>query len=56
MTYTNCKRLYELKKKNGESTKNFISRQLEYLDVFLLNERITKNEYTELTAILTSGK
>lgn len=56
MTYKNCKRLYEIKKTNGELTKDFISNQLEYLDVFLLNERITKNEYTELTAILTSGK
>lgn len=52
MTYRNCKRLYEVKKNNDELTEEFINKQLENLDVFLLNERITTEEYNELAGLL----
>jgi len=56
MTYKNCKRLYEIKKTNGELTEEFINKQLENIDVFLLNERITSDEYNELAGILRPNK
>lgn len=52
MTYRNCKMLYEIKKTNNEITNEFISKQLENLDVFLLNGRITTVEYDELIELL----
>lgn len=52
MTYKNCKRLYELKKASGGLTEAFAAKQLENLDIFLLNERITGTEYNELIDML----
>jgi hypothetical protein len=48
MTYTYCKRVIE--------NKTYVSKeniQIK-LDVFLLNNRITQEQYNELTAMLTA--
>ena len=42
-TYLLCKKLIDINKKNGLSEK---------LDVFLLNNRITRDEYDELISLL----
>lgn len=51
MTYTVCKRLIELKTFTVEEASELQTK----LDVFLLNDRLTQEEYEELTALL-AGK
>ena len=55
MTYKNCKKVIEntiREMNNGEITAEayeaFVSNMTEKLDVFLLNNRITKDQYNEL--------
>lgn len=59
MTYKNCKKVIEtqIKRKNAdlitsEEYEIFKSDITTKLDVFLLNNRITKDQYTELVGIL----
>lgn len=47
MTYTYCKRIIQ----NGNYDKEDV---LLKLDVFLLNDRITQDEYNELVAMLNA--
>ena len=51
MTYTVCKRLIEIKEYTQEQADDLQDK----LDVFLLNDRLTREEYEELTALL-AGK
>lgn len=55
MTYKNCKRLIEYADKNGTKTPEYVSDMKEKLDIFLLNDRITHEEYVELVAMLDKG-
>lgn len=50
MTYKICKKLIEIKEFGKESKEDL----LEKLDVFLLNNRITQEQYEELTQLLKS--
>ena len=59
MTYKNCKKVIEnqIKKKNSgvitsEDYENFKIDTTNKLDVFLLNNRITKEQYTELIGLM----
>lgn len=59
MTYKNCKKVIEnqIKKRNAEiitaeEYETFKSDMTNKLDVFLLNNRITKEQYTELVGIM----
>lgn len=54
MTFKNCKKVIENKKAklNQEEYETFKSDMTAKLDVFLLNNRITKEEYNELIALL----
>jgi hypothetical protein len=59
MTYKNSKKVIEnqIKKKNAEAItaeeyEVFKSDMIGKLDVFLLNNRITKEQYTELVGIM----
>jgi hypothetical protein len=59
MTYKNCKKVIEnqIKKRNAETItaeeyEAFKIDMTEKLDVFLLNNRITKEQYTELVGIM----
>lgn len=59
MTYKNCKKVIEnqIRKKNAEvitaeEYEAFKSDMTNKLDVFLLNNRITKEQYTELIGIM----
>ena len=59
MTYTNCKKVIEnqIKKRNAEiitaeEYEIFKSDMTNKLDVFLLNNRITKDQYTELIGLM----
>lgn len=49
-TYKLCKKVIEKEKVNG--TLN-VDEMTEKLDVFLLNDRITDEEYNELVALMT---
>lgn len=51
MTYTVCKRLIEIKEYTQEQADDLQDK----LDVFLLNDRLTREEYEELTGLL-AGK
>lgn len=51
-TYKLCKRIIEKDKKNG--TLN-VEEMSEKLDVFLLNNRITEEEYNELMAMMSDA-
>lgn len=53
MTYRNCKKLIENANLKGTKTTDFITSMADKLDVFLLNNRISKNEYDELSHLLT---
>lgn len=55
MTYRNCKKLIEIAEKKGTKTQDFIDDMKNKMDVFLLNDRITEEEYTELLRLLDSG-
>ncbi len=48
MTYTMCKKVIENKTYSSKEDMR------QKLDVFLLNNRITEAEYTELTALLNT--
>lgn len=48
MTYTVCKRLIELKDFTQEEADDLQNK----LDIFLLNNRLTQEEYEELTGLL----
>lgn len=48
MTYTICKRLIELKAFTQEEASELQNK----LDVFLLNDRLTQEQYEELTSLL----
>lgn len=50
MTYTVCKKLIELKNYTQEQADDLQSK----IDVFLLNDRLTQEEYEELTEFLAS--
>lgn len=52
-TYNNCKTLYTLRRNNGELTAEFVEKQSDILDLFLMAGRITKEQYEELLGILT---
>ena len=59
MTYKNCKKVIEnqIKKRNAEiitteEYEAFKSDMTNKLDVFLLNNRITKDQYTELVGLM----
>lgn len=49
MTYTYCKRVIENTTYKNQGQKDEMQQKL---DVFLLNDRITQENYTELTALL----
>lgn len=49
MTYQNCKTVIEIQKQRGSLDKNSMMNKL---DVFLLNGRITEEEYSELVLIM----
>lgn len=51
MTYTICKKLIEIKDFTQEEANDLQNK----LDVFLLNDRITQEEYEELVGLL-AGK
>ena len=48
MTYEICKRLINIKTFDEESKVDLLGK----IDVFLLNDRITKGEYNELVGLL----
>lgn len=48
MTYEICKRLINIKTFDEDSKLDLLNK----LDVFLLNDRITEDEYNELTGLL----
>lgn len=59
MTYDNCKKVIEnqIKKKKAEIIpaevyEDFKADMTNKLDVFLLNNRITKEQYTELVGLM----
>ena len=59
MTYKNCKKVIEnqIKKRNvkvitTEAYETFKSAMSNMLDIFLLNNRITKEQYNELIGIM----
>lgn len=54
MTFENCKKVIENKKAklNDEDYQTFASDMLHKLDVFLLNNRISKAQYDELVELV----
>ena len=59
MTYKNCKKVIEnqIKRRNAEvitaeEYETFKSEMSNMLDIFLLNNRITKEQYNELIGIM----
>lgn len=48
MTYKTCKKLVEVAERRGIKTAEYAAALKEKLDVFLLNDRVTEEEYTEL--------
>ncbi len=48
MTYRNCMHLIEIVEKKGTKTPEWIADMKNKLDIFLLADRLTKEEYTEL--------
>lgn len=52
MTYRNCKKLVEIAERKGTKTPDWVMDMKEKLDIFLLNNRITEAEYTELMNLL----
>lgn len=55
MTYRNCKKLIEIAERKGTKTPEWITSMKEKLDIFLLNNRITEEEYTKLMKLLETG-
>lgn len=52
MTYRNCKKLIEIKKRKGGMNQAWMEEMKDKLDIFLLNSRITEAEYAELIQLL----
>ncbi|MDO4327209.1 MAG: hypothetical protein Q4E24_14460 [bacterium] len=52
MTYRNCKKLIELAQKRGTNTEEWTDDMKTKLDIFLLNNRITEEEYNELIQLI----
>lgn len=52
MTFKNCKKVIENTKKTGKEYDDFKADMTNKLDVFLLNDRISKDEYTELIGLM----
>lgn len=52
-TYKLCKKVITKEKANGTLD---VEEMTEKLDVFLLNDRITDEEYNELVALMTDGE
>lgn len=52
MTYKNCKRLIEIAVKKETKTTAYITDMKGKLDIFLLANRITQEEYGELITML----
>ena len=52
MTYRNCMKLIEVAERKGIKTQEWKEDMKVKLDVFLLNNRITETEYTELMQLL----
>lgn len=51
-TYTMIKKSIEAKKKRGALTEEYIEETKMKMDVFLMNNRLTEEEYNELTEML----
>lgn len=52
ITYKNCKKLVERKMANGTINAEWVNNMKEKMDIFLLNNRVTESEYTELLKML----
>ena len=52
ITYKNCKRLIENKKKRGELDSAWVEDMKMKLDVFLMNDRLSEEEYNELFVMM----
>lgn len=55
MTYKNCKKLIEMAAKKGTKTAEYVADMQGKLDIFLLNNRISDKEYTELVTMLNAS-
>ena len=53
-TYEMMKKSIEVKKARGAITESYIQSTMVKLDVFLANDRINADEYSELVALLNS--
>lgn len=53
-TFEMIKKSIEAKKKRGALTQEYIEETKSKMDVFLMNNRITEQQYTELTKMLES--
>ena len=51
-TFEMIKKSIEAKKKRGSLTKEYIKETKMKMDVFLMNNRLTEEEYNELTEML----
>ena len=51
-TYDMLKKLIELNKKRGSLNDKFIASTKNKMDVFLMNERITEEEYNQLIKMM----
>lgn len=56
MTFENCKKLIEAKIKSKTLEDEYIKDMKQKIDIFLLNNRITENEYQELENLMISTK
>lgn len=52
MTYKNCKKLINNKIKSGSLDVEWVADMMDKLDVFLLGDRITDEQYKELSGLL----
>lgn len=52
MTYNNCLRLIGIKVRKGEDTPEWKNSMKDKLDIFLLNNRLTNDQYNELVGML----
>lgn len=53
-TFEMIKKSIEAKKKRGSLTTEYVEETLSKMDVFLMNDRITEDQYNELTKMLES--
>lgn len=56
MTYRNCRKLIENAKNRGTATDAWKDSMKMKLDVFLLADRLTEAEYTELMGLLDGAE